>query len=280
MLDELAKDIVESVKDSVSKAIKHSNEKIDMRLAEIENKLLENINSRNIDFQEIRSEIKLLHHNIESINIPEIPKPENGKDSEIDYERVKSIVDETLKDAVSRIDIPLPKNGQDGKDALEIEILPDIEQDKSYSRGTYATYNGGLWRSYERTQGMRGWECIVEGMAEVSVDYDGQRRATISIKKSSGDAESKDIYIPAMLHKGIWREGRYEPGDHVQLSGSIWSCVNVTEERPSDVSKDWTLAVKRGGTGKSAYDIARDAGFEGSKIEWLESLGKKPTVKV
>ena len=259
MLDELAKDIVESVRESVTAAI-------EKRIAEIES-------AENPDIESLKAEIK-------AVSAIDIPAPKDGKDAEVDYDRVKSIVDETLKEVVAAINIPLPKNGEDGKDALEIEILPEIEEEKSYARGTYATHKGGLWRAYERTKGMRGWECITNGIASVEVDYDGQRKAVIAVETSDGEKVEKELKIPAVLHKGVWREGAYEKGDSVQLSGSSWICINDTDERPTDGSADWVLSAKRGGTGDSAYHIARKNGFQGNVIEWLDSLGKKPKVEV
>lgn len=321
MLDELAKDIVDTVRESVTAAIEKANRRIDVRLAEIEKRIAEIEGAEKPDIESLKAEIKAVSEAVSAIEIPEykeitedqikeiaqsvIPEPvdidvtemvksevekavsaieiparKDGKDAEVDYDRVKSIVDETLKEVVASIDIPLPKNGEDGKDALEIEILPEIEEEKSYARGTYATHKGGLWRAYERTKGMRGWECITNGIAAVDVDYDGMRKAVISVETSDGEKVEKELKIPAVLHKGVWREGRYEKGDNVQLSGSSWICVNDTEERPTDGSADWVLSAKRGGTGDSAYHTARKNGFQGNVIEWLDSLGKKPKVEV
>lgn len=166
------------------------------------------------------------------------------------------------------------KDGLDGKDALQLEVLPQIDETKSYPRGSYASHNGGLWRSYEKTHGMRGWECIVDGIAGVEVDYDGERGLKIKTTKSSGKQTAKDFSIPAMIYKDVWREGEYEKQDCVTLSGSLWVAVEATQTRPGE-SKDWRMVAKKGGTGKSAYDIAKEAGFIGTKQQWLDSIGKK-----
>ena len=46
--------------------------------------------------------------------------------------------------------------GADGRDALQLEVLPAVDEQKSYTRGTYAKHVGGLWRAFEQTSGMRG----------------------------------------------------------------------------------------------------------------------------
>lgn len=209
----------------------------------------------------------------------EIPKPET-----VDYGKVNAIIYESVKSAISSIEIPKPENGKDGvdgRDAYDIEIEPHINEKEQYERGTFATHKGGLWRAYERTHGMRGWECIVAGISDFDVEYDGERKAVIKITKSTGETVEKEVRIPAIIGKGVWREGmKCEPGDYVQLSGSIWRCKAETDARPTDNSDHWEVAVKRGGTGDSAYQIARKNGFSGSVTDWLDSLGKKPKVEV
>src|SRR5437899_3328308 len=53
------------------------------------------------------------------------------------------------KDGVDGID------GIDGRDALGIEIV-EIEETRSYPRGTYAAWRGGLIRSIRRTSPLDG----------------------------------------------------------------------------------------------------------------------------
>jgi hypothetical protein len=143
-----------------------------------------------------------------------------------------------------------------------------------------ARHRGGLWRAFERTKGMRGWECIVAGIADIGIEFDGERSLTIKLEKSDGEAVVKDFTIPALLDRGVWREEEYAKSDCVTFSGALWI---ATKDKPigrPGISSDWRLAVKRGGTGKSAFDLARDAGFTGTRQEWLDGLGKKPTVKL
>lgn len=51
---------------------------------------------------------------------------------------------------------------------------------------------------------------------------------------------------PTMSYAGTWTEGeRYSQGQSVSLSGSLWSCLEDTDERPGG-SPNWRLIVKRG----------------------------------
>lgn len=158
---------------------------------------------------------------------------------------IKSLV----ADAVAAIPPPQPAiDGENGRDALALEILPFIDEGKSYPRGSYATHNGGLWRAYEKTHGMRGWECVVDGVAGVDIDRAGQRHFTLTVNRSSGGSESKTFDVPVMLYRGIFKAGdEYLPGDTVTWGGSLWHCDEKTQGKPGEAgSTGWTLAAKRG----------------------------------
>lgn len=51
---------------------------------------------------------------------------------------------------------------------------------------------------------------------------------------------------PTMQYRGVWEaDGRYQPGDVVTDSGSMWHANCSTTARPG-ASSDWTLCVKHG----------------------------------
>ena len=141
---------------------------------------------------------------------------------------------------------------QDGRDALQLEIQPFIDEGKSYPRGSYATHNGGLWRAYEKTHGMRGWECIVDGVSDVDISMNGQRNFTVTVNRASGTSDKKAFDIPAMVYRGVFKSGdEYLPGDTVTWGGSLWHCDEQTQDKPGETgSKGWTLAAKRGRDGR------------------------------
>ncbi|EOG6844415.1 phage gp6-like head-tail connector protein, partial [Klebsiella oxytoca] len=173
--------------------------------------------------------------------VGEIPAPRDGKDYD------PAVLKQAVDDAVAA----LPP-AQDGRDALQLEIQPFIDEGKSYPRGSYATHNGGLWRAYEKTHGMRGWECIVDGVSDVDISMNGQRNFTVTVNRASGTSDKKAFDIPAMVYRGVFKSGdEYLPGDTVTWGGSLWHCDEQTQDKPGETgSKGWTLAAKRGRDGR------------------------------
>lgn len=169
----------------------------------------------------------------ETVSADEVAKSMEGHFAKwaLDFERKADLV---LEKAIGRM--PKPKDGKDGRDALEIEDF------------------------------------------DLSISDDG-RTITVGLKRGETVIE-KSVKLNIPQFKGYWNEGEYSNGDVVVRSGCSWAAMKDTTEIPSTESQDWIMMAKRGGTGKSAYDISRDAGFEGTKAEWLESLGKKQTVKL
>ncbi|KAB0021686.1 phage portal protein, partial [Escherichia coli] len=137
--------------------------------------------------------------------VSHIPVPRDGRDYD------PEVLQKAVLDAVSALPAP-----QDGRDATALEILPAIDDQKSFPRGTYATHQGGLWRAYEKTHGMRGWECLVDGVADIDVSMTGERLFSVVIRHSSGQRTEKTFSLPVMLYRGVFRAGEtYHPGDTV-----------------------------------------------------------------
>lgn len=187
-----------------------------------------------------------------------LPKPKDGKS--VSAEDLRSLVEEVVSASLPEpvdveklaedvaANIPVPEPGSDGKDALSIELEPFIDEKKSYPRGTYATHNGGLWRSHEKTHGMRGWECIVDGVSNIDIKQDNQRTFSISLERASGAVEVKSFDVPVTIYRDVFKAGtEYQPGDTVTWGGSMWHCNEPTTDKPGETgSKGWTLAVKKG----------------------------------
>lgn len=152
--------------------------------------------------------------------------------------------------------IPVAKDGADGRDALALEIMPAIDEARSFSRGSYATHRGGLWRSFERTEGMRGWECLVDGVAALSIEAKSDREFTVIAELASGGRVEKAVALPVMIYRGIYAAGgEYAQGDTVTWAGSLWYAGGVPEGKPGEpASKGWILAAKRGRDGKDGRD--------------------------
>ncbi|APJ69257.1 phage portal protein [Escherichia coli] len=166
-----------------------------------------------------------------------IPVPRDGRDYDPD------VLQQAVLEAVNALPAP-----QDGRDATALEVLPAIDDQKSFPRGTYATHLGGLWRAYEKTHGMRGWECLVDGVADIDVSMTDERLFSVVIRQSSGQCTEKTFSLPVMLYRGVFRAGEtYHPGDTVTWGGSLWHCNSMTGDKPGEAhSSGWTLAAKRG----------------------------------
>ncbi|EGE0956874.1 phage portal protein, partial [Escherichia coli] len=169
--------------------------------------------------------------------VSHIPVPRDGRDYDPDVLR------KAVLEAVNALPAP-----QDGRDATALEVLPAIDDQKSFPRGTYATHLGGFWRAYEKTHGMRGWECLVDGVADIDVSMTGERLFSVVIRQSSGQCTEKTFSLPVMLYRGVFRAGEtYHPGDTVTWGGSLWHCNSMTADKPGDAhASGWTLAAKRG----------------------------------
>ncbi|EOO1372649.1 phage portal protein, partial [Escherichia coli] len=107
--------------------------------------------------------------------VSHIPAPRDGRDYD------PEVLKQAVLEAVNALPAP-----QDGRDATALEVLPAIDDQKSFPRGTYATHLGGLWRAYEKTHGMRGWECLVDGVADIDVSMTDERLFSVVIRQSSG----------------------------------------------------------------------------------------------
>lgn len=162
-------------------------------------------------------------------------------DAKLTGDEIKALISDALKE------LPDPVNGNDGKDAAQIEVLPAIDQEKSYVRGTYATHDGGLWRSYEQTSGLRGWECIVNGVKAIDVDYDGERGFVVSIAKSFGDDLRHEYSLPMLIDRGVYKSAQeYVRFDVVTYGGALWIAQKDAPETAPGTSDEWRLSVKRG----------------------------------
>lgn len=184
----------------------------------------------------------------------------HAKDVEALLQRIPKAYDDAplrqwVTEQIKALPEPTVTHGTDGKDALALEVLPEIDQAKSYVRNTYAKHNGGLWRSFEQTHGMRGWECVVDGVHAVMPAMEG-KSLTVRVIQSSGTESMLMADLPIQEYKGVFRpEGEYVAHDTATWAGSLWHCnVTGTKAKPGDGSSDWTLAVKKG---RDAKEVVR-----------------------
>lgn len=217
--------------------------------------------------------------------VSQLPAPKDGVS--VTAEDVQPMIEEMVGAAVSAalakaIDaLPVPKDGEPGRNALDLEILPSIDESRSYPRGTYATHKGGVWRTFQTTEGMRGWECIVDGVAEQAVEQVDERSFVLVSRKSSGAELRTAIAIPSLIDRGVYKaESAYQAGDGTTWAGSYWIAQkDAPIGKPGEPGSDgWRLAVKKGEKGAGAYQTAVRNGFQGTEKEWLEHIytGKNP----
>jgi hypothetical protein len=158
---------------------------------------------------------------------------------------------------------PKAKDGLPGRDAADIQPLAAIDEAKSYPRGTWAKHAGGLWLARaSATEGLAGWDCVVEGIAMMTVEQVSERKFTFKFAFSTGRIEIKEVTIPSMIQRGVWKQGEYERGDVVTWGGQIYHCdAALTTAKPltPEAGSDWKLCVQRGRDGKDGKDGARGA---------------------
>lgn len=145
--------------------------------------------------------------------------------------------------------------GIPGRDALALDILPAIDQSRSYPRGTYARHQNGLWRAAADTDGLRNWECIVAGIAGFAFEQTDERNLTLTATLSDGSQVQHAVKFTHPIDRGVYTaDGLYLKGDGVTWGGS-WFVAQ--DDHPTDkpgTSDQWRLAVKRGRDGRDGKD--------------------------
>lgn len=151
--------------------------------------------------------------------------------------------------------------GQPGRDAVHVDILDGIEPAKKYQRGTWASYRGGLVRSFKATEPLpeggdlerAGWHVVVRGVADVAVEFgDDGRTIGLALRYTDGSVVMKSAQFPVVIDRGVWKEAAYERGDATTWGGSSWIAQRKTAatEQPGDDSGAWRLSVKKGRDGR------------------------------
>lgn len=146
------------------------------------------------------------------------------------------------------------RNGTDGRDAFDLEIMPHIDEAKSYRKGSYASHKGGLWVTRRQSDGMDGWECIVDGVADIVIEMgEDQRAIEVRTMMASGEVKAAIFTTPTMIYRDLFKEGRiYLKGDVVTWAGHMWVCKQDTDAKPVE-GDAWRIAVKRGQDGKAVH---------------------------
>lgn len=99
------------------------------------------------------------------------------------------------------------------------------------------------------------------GFDDMTVEHDGERGFVLRFER--GDVKKEfSFVIPAVLDRGVWREGQYQKGDGATWGGSFFIAQRDTSDKP-ETSDAWRLSVKRGRDGKDGKP--GDRGPEGQQ---------------
>jgi len=166
------------------------------------------------------------------------------------------------------------KDGDTGRDALVIDILPGIDESKSYPRGTFAEHRGGIIRAIRNTDPITdagletaGWVVSMNGIDRESEEtLDDGRTIRRTTHYTSGRMVVREIKTSALLYREVWREGEFERGDVVTWGGSAWHCQIKTTDKPG-TSAAWRLMVKEGARGKDGKTDAPPAAREPVRLK-------------
>lgn len=203
--------------------------------------------------------------------VRKLPAPKDGRDGKdgqsIEREFIMGmIVDEVRKTFAV---MPQPKDGRDGRDgipgepgqdALRLEILPEIERTRSYPRGTYACFDGGVIMAFRQTDAVNGslekagWQIICDGYRDIVIEMDPENPRQFFVRCIRTSKESVTSFkMPMLMYREVYdREKTYDRGDVVTYGGSTWHCQRdgVTTEPVfngvSSATKDWVLMVRKG----------------------------------
>lgn len=146
---------------------------------------------------------------------------------------------------------------------------------KNYHRTkTGYHYTRWLWTELSLVTSGCNPDAVVVGIRSLEDDMRVEiaaLRAEIAELKSRTMPNYRDVY----QHGEIYRRG-----DMVTYGGAMWIVVDeVAMGKPGDADSGFKLCLKSAKDGRSAYEIARKHGFNGSEGEWVRSLrGKDATI--
>jgi hypothetical protein len=144
---------------------------------------------------------------------------QNGKDAVLD-------IDALAKEVVALV--PLPKDGEPGKDAEPIDRV--------------ALAKDVLALIPIPRDGRDGIASLDDLRAEVAKAVDESVGPTVEKAVAESIAA-----LPTLQYRGVFREGTaYKAGECVTWAGSMWHADSETEEKPGEGKTAWTLMVKKG----------------------------------
>jgi len=145
-------------------------------------------------------------------------KGEKGEDgASISQDAVRAMINEAVAEIMRGI--KQPADGAPGRDALDIDLMAGIDEQKTYQRGSWATHRGGIWRAHSTTDGMRGWECVVDGITSYSFEQVDARNCLAVAEMASGKVTKKAMVMPTMIYCGVFRDANTTGDGQILLPG-------------------------------------------------------------
>lgn len=176
------------------------------------------------------------------------------KDAQVHPDTVALMVREAVDKALAAV--RMPKDGDRGRDAAELDILDSLSAAKSYPAGTFVRYDGGVVRAFRDTDPLdgdleaAGWRVVQDGIKGFESEVVDERTHRLIAVTTSGKRYACEFVTSyANMDKGVHRPGmKYRAGDGVSKDGSFWiSQVDDNDATPGDPPHaNWRLAVKKG----------------------------------
>lgn len=269
MLDDLIKEISDTVKESIQESVKYLSKKYDDKIFHLENKIksipepIKGDKGDSITIDDVRP---MLEEMVKSI---ELPKGEDGKS--VTLAEIKPLVEQAVdcieipKPDISHLEkqvanaiesIVSPKDGTDGLSPSADDVAKSMEHIFcKWALDFERKADGYLERAIERMPKAKdGQDALDIEDFELSLGEDG-RTITASLKRGERVIQ-KSVKINTILDKGVYSDKEsYEKGDGVTYAGSYWIAQKDNPEGKPSSSEDFRLAVKRGRDGREVVKI-------------------------
>lgn len=177
--------------------------------------------------------------------LPPAEKGEPGADA--DMEEIAARIEASVKSALEAL--PVPKDGEPGQDGLGLaNALIDRDGALVVTFTDGSTKNLGPVVGKDGENGKDGHTFTLDDFDIVPLD-----ERTVQMGFTHGGVKhSFELAIPAVIYRGVWREGEtYQRGDVATWGGSMWHCDKDDCTAKPD-GGEWTLSVKKGRDGKDA----------------------------
>lgn len=202
------------------------------------------VDGKDADMDAIEEKIAGLVSERVAAAVAALPRPADGKS--VTPAEIRPLLEEMVRA------LPIPKDGKDGvgiTDGLidrEGKLLFTLSDGRVLTLGVVVGKDGAS--GHDGAAGKDGADGA--GFDDIDVTFDGERGFRLAFIAGDQRREFGSFTLPAVIYRGVWRTGKFEPGDAVTFGGSLFIARAKTTAKPETGSDDWQLAVKRGRDGK------------------------------